>query len=146
MRLLNSTTYELKEFDDNRMPPFAILSHRWGVEEVTFKEVQKSKAAPKKGYVKLQKCCAQALRDGFKWVGIDACCIDKSSSSEVSEAINSMYRWYRRAEVCYAYLFDVPPLSPNLNKAMFKASQWFTRGWTLQELIAPSHVTFYAVD
>ena len=65
----------------------------------------------------------------------DLCCIDKTSSAELSEAINSMYRWYQESGVCYAYLADVPPNA-------FSKSRWFTRGWTLQELIAPSTVIF----
>ena len=80
-----------------------------------------------------------AAADGFHYIWIDTCCIDKASSAELSEAINSTYRWYHESGVCYAYLADVPP---NAVDNEFAKSRWFTRGWTLQELIAPLTVIF----
>ncbi|KAF2186699.1 HET-domain-containing protein, partial [Zopfia rhizophila CBS 207.26] len=75
----------------------------------------------------------------------DRCCIDKSSSAELSEAINSMYRWYNNAKVCYAYLVDVPDDTDARKKdSAFQKSRWFTRGWTLQELLAPRDFVFYS--
>ncbi|KAI1145569.1 heterokaryon incompatibility protein-domain-containing protein [Nemania diffusa] len=95
----------------------------------------------KKGYKKAINCCLIARANGFDYVWIDTCCIDKTSSAELSEAINSMYRWYEEADICYAYLADVPPKAGTGDE--YRRSKWFTRGWTLQELIALSTVTFF---
>lgn len=141
MRLMNSTTYELQISMGKIKPVYAILSHTWDGEEVTLQELQDPlvNERSKKGWDKIEKCCLQAVKDGFEWVWIDSCCIDKNSSAELSEAINSMFRWYKEAFVCYAYLSDVSPATtPRL-----VSSRWFTRGWTLQELIAPARVEFY---
>ena len=106
----------------------------------------------KSGYDKIKRCCEVASMDGFEYVWVDTCCIDKTSSAELSEAINSMYRWYGQAEVCYAYLSDVPvrgqlrvpdSVENGVSEMAFSSSRWFTRGWTLQELIAPSSVIFF---
>ena len=107
MRLLKTRTLQLEEFV-GQPPPYAILSHTWEQEEVTFQDIQGPEAVKKKGYAKLQQSSKQALLDGHRYIWIDTCCIDKSSSTELSEAINSMFRWYERAKVCYAYLHDVP--------------------------------------
>ncbi|KAH9905868.1 heterokaryon incompatibility protein-domain-containing protein [Xylariomycetidae sp. FL2044] len=128
MRLLNTSTLKLSEFFDDKVPKYAILSHTWDDDEVSFHEVETPAARTKKGFAKIQGCCSTALRSGYVWVWIDTCCIDKSSSAELSEAINSMFRWYREADMCYAYLSD---------------SRWFTRGWTLQELLAPYFIEFH---
>ncbi|KAH7395485.1 heterokaryon incompatibility protein-domain-containing protein, partial [Cadophora sp. MPI-SDFR-AT-0126] len=146
MRLLNSRTLKLEEFLSEKVPPYIILSHTWGSEEVSFQEMQhpNEEIRNKLGYTKVQRCCDVAADDGFDHVWIDTCCIDKTSSSELSEAINSMFKWYQEAEVCYAFLSDVPTDLDNttLDIALRK-SRWFTRGWTLQELIAPAHVMFF---
>jgi hypothetical protein len=144
MRLLHSKTLELKEFIGQDIPLYAILSHTWGDEEVSFQDIQRPEAREKKGYNKIRLCCDQASRDGFEYAWVDTCCIDKTSSAELSEAINSMYKWYQQAEVCYVYLSDVVGCyAPELPDSMFRKSRWFTRGWTLQELIAPSTVLFF---
>lgn len=142
MRLLNSTTLDLEEFFDDNTPPYAILSHRWLNEEVSLKDMQDGTATKKAGYDKIKRCCDQALKDGFAFAWVDTCCIDKTSSAELTEAINSMYRWYQNAAVCYAYLADVTTNDP-ANDGSFGESVWFTRGWTLQELIAPKVVEFF---
>lgn len=144
-----------KELVDN-IPPYAILSHTWGDDdqEVTFQDIQHKTGKHKGGYRKLTFCSEQAASDGLQYFWIDTCCIDKSNSTELSEAINSMFRWYQNAAACYAYLSDVsidvgeqkeepPGVSWN---ATFRKSRWFTRGWTLQELIAPPSITFFSVD
>lgn len=100
MRLLNTSTLKLEEFIGSNIPPYAILSHTWGNEEVSFQDMQGSGAMEKVGYEKISRCCEKAATGGFEYAWVDTCCIDKSSSSELSEAINSMYRWYRNAEVC----------------------------------------------
>ncbi|KAI6002309.1 heterokaryon incompatibility protein-domain-containing protein, partial [Pisolithus orientalis] len=142
----------LKELDDNRAS-YAILSHRWGT-EVTYDEMtglavmgtrQRDKIRQRDGYQKIIKSCEQANNDGYSWLWIDTCCIDKRSSAELSEAINSMYRWYRNSQMCYVYLNDVDdsafPTEPDFGK--FCRSKWFSRGWTLQELIAPRELEFF---
>ena len=110
MWLLDTSTLELRDFVGSGIPQYAILSHTWGPEEVTFRDMRKDNAAAKgkAGYDKIKKCCEKAQRDGHRHVWIDTCCIDKRSSAELSEAINAMYRWYQDAKVCYAYLADVP--------------------------------------
>ncbi|RYP37446.1 hypothetical protein DL767_002919 [Monosporascus sp. MG133] len=150
MRLLNSCTWEMKEFvSDSHIPPYAILSHTWGSteDECSFQEWQQLPAPAikqKEGFRKIEYCCRQAAKDGLEWVWIDTCCIDKVSSAELTEAINSMFRWYRNAEICYAYLSDISSASTIHQK--LERSRWFTRGWTLQELIAPAEVAFYSMD
>jgi hypothetical protein len=136
---------KLEEFPDDRIPKYAILSHRWQDDEVSFQDMQSDSATRKAGYAKLQMCCRQAAKDQFNYIWVDTCCIDKTSSAELSESINSMYRWYQNAAICYAYLFDVSSASV-LDDTTFADSTWFTRGWTLQELIAPSIVEFYNID
>jgi hypothetical protein len=132
------------------IPKYAILSHTWGENEVTYKDMVKrpNEAALKRGYQKIKACAQQALTDGLDYFWIDTCCIDKSSSAELSEAINSMFRWYRDAYVCYAYLCDIPERLPSTDHrtwiSKFQTSRWFSRGWTLQELIAPRSLEFYS--
>ncbi|KAE9969571.1 hypothetical protein BLS_005313 [Venturia inaequalis] len=143
MRLLNSTSLCFKEFlTATDRPAYAILSHTWGDEEITFEDVKRGESHYKKkqGYSKLEGCCRKAREDGYEWVWIDTCCIDKSNSVELSEAINSMYLWYKISSVCYVYLSDVPTIDS------FSSSKWFTRGWTLQETIAPDYLEFYSKD
>jgi hypothetical protein len=109
MRLLDASTLVLKDFPQNAGPPYAILSHTWGAEEVTHRDITGPRvgAAKKKGFDKPRRCWQQAMRDGLAHVRVDTCCIDKASSAELSEAINSVFRWYREAAVCYAFLEDV---------------------------------------
>ncbi len=146
MRLLNARSYEFEEFFDNQVPAYAILSHTWRDKEVLFKDFQPALTVPrnKPGWAKIQNTCTTALCDGLRWVWIDTCCIDKGSSAELSEAINSMFKWYKNATVCYAFLDDVPAgCEIASEKSSFANARWFRRGWTLQELIAPSEVIFY---
>lgn len=142
MRLINCDTLELEEFFGSNIPPYAILSHTWGSDEVTFAHIplNKPSATTRTGYGKIIGACAQAQHDGLRYAWVDTCCIDKSSSAELSEAINSMYAWYKSSIVCYAFLEDV---SKSKLKSKFRRSRWFTRGWTLQELIAPQSLVFY---
>ncbi|KAI1416230.1 HET-domain-containing protein [Hypoxylon sp. FL1857] len=149
MRLLSTDCRHIKQFiSDNEIEPYAILSHTWGEEEVTYEDwvnLSRWRVRRKKGFRKIEYCCKQAAKDGLKWVWVDTCCIDKKSSAELTESLNSMFRWYEEAAVCYAYLADVPNDLKNLNANLAK-SRWFTRGWTLQELLAPSEVVFYSDD
>jgi hypothetical protein len=145
MRLINTECLRLEEYIDNNIPPYAILSHTWEDEEVTLQDWSDLETrSSKKGYTKIRDTCAQALKDGYRYVWVDTNCIDKTSSAELSEAINSMFEWYHKAEVCYAYLVDIEttpdmPLEGDLGRC-----RWFSRGWTLQELLAPERVLFYA--
>jgi Cdc6-like AAA superfamily ATPase len=157
MRLLHYTDdRELGWTDliaDDKFPPYAILSHTWGGQEVTFDDLQSHKGKDKAGFKKIQFCAQQAERDGLHYFWVDTCCIDKSSSAELSEAINSMFRWYHNAERCYVYLADVSSCTLDMDgeatrrwTPAFKKSRWFTRGWTLQELIAPASVEFFSKE
>ena len=160
MWLLSTARAELKFFanpQDVSHPGICILSHTWGKHEQTFQDLQRIRqecartgANPRDCVSeKIRKCCELAEKDGFLWVWIDTCCIDKTSSAELSEAINSMFRYYSLAAVCYAYLADVPLTGPpgqprSFDQAAFLNSRWHRRGWTLQELIAPSVVIFFS--
>ncbi|KAI6159008.1 heterokaryon incompatibility protein-domain-containing protein [Pisolithus thermaeus] len=151
----------LQELDD-KTTSYAIVSHRWGVDsEVTYKEMtglmkmeerRRNEIRKRTGYQKIIESCKQAKQDGYEWLWIDTCCIDKRSSSELSEAINSMYRWYQNAQVCYAYLNDVDEtvFPTKQDNSKFDQSngwpEWFMRGWTLQELIAPKQIEFFNKD
>ncbi|KAH9213242.1 heterokaryon incompatibility protein-domain-containing protein, partial [Leptodontidium sp. 2 PMI_412] len=147
MRLLDTTTLELHEFFGSDIPYYAILSHRWEDDEVTFQDLVNGIGPSRKGYLKVQGCCRKAARDGWRYAWVDSCCIDKSSSAELSEAINSMFQWYRGSQVCYAFLSDVPEgltiKKHHKKRSKFRKSKWWTRGWTLQELLAPRKVVFY---
>ncbi|KAF1929370.1 HET-domain-containing protein [Didymella exigua CBS 183.55] len=146
MRLLstNTKTLRLHEFPTD-IPEYVILSHTWlDAGEVQFEDIEKPEVHNLPGYSKLLAACRQAMNDGFEWIWIDTCCINKNSSAELSEAINSMYSWYWQAEICYAYLVDVPANEDHTTpKSSFAKSRWWTRGWTLQELLAPAILEFY---
>jgi hypothetical protein len=124
---------------------FAILSHTWGAEEVTFRDLIDGTGKSKAGYDKIRFCAQQAADDNLQYFWVDTCCIDKSSSAELQEAINSMFRWYQNAAKCYVYLSDVSTRKRKASdrfsdctwESAFRSSRWFTRGWTLQELLAP---------
>ncbi|KAI1048816.1 hypothetical protein LB505_013974 [Fusarium chuoi] len=149
MRLINTTTLELHEFFNENTPPYAILSHAWGDQEVSFQDWQnRQQVTQKHGYTKILKACNEALKHKLEWLWVDTNCIDKSSSAELSEAINSMFAYYQKSQVCYAYLADVLTANQDTEilSSELRSSRWFTRGWTLQELIAPGHVVFYAAD
>ena len=172
MRLLHTTTRRFHEINAYQNPArrYAILSHRWiEDEEVSYQEFllitagddlhqnstvphrrstlnQKSNGA---GFQKIDKACQRALQDGYDFIWIDTCCIDKTSSAELSEAVNSMWKWYYNSSVCYAYLADVGisgASSVHPSAEDFAHSQWFSRAWTLQELLAPDAVLFYDKD
>ncbi|QIW97938.1 hypothetical protein AMS68_003456 [Peltaster fructicola] len=153
MRLINVHNRRLHEFYDAETPDYAILSHTWGDDEVTFDDLSNNRGQDKTAYRKIRFLCNQALEDALDWAWLDTCCINKDSSAELSEAINSMYRWYHRARCCYAYLGDIGPeilwgshthtLTDSKGRSQLAASKWFTRGWTLQELLAPQTTKFY---
>ncbi|KAM0276195.1 hypothetical protein ACHAQH_007002 [Verticillium albo-atrum] len=160
MRLIHAKTYELHEFFAGDVPPYAILSHTWADDEVIYHDIKNLNAEVKhkQGFLKIKYACDAATIDEIKYVWVDTCCIDKSSSAELSEAINSMYQWYRDAEVCYAYLEDFPEEMTGVKLAeptttgrktapdysVFHRCRWFKRGWTLQELLAPPLVKFFS--
>jgi len=156
MRLLkydNDGDLSLTEFFEKDIPKYAILSHIWGVEEVTFQDLIDNTSKSKAGYGKIRFCGEQAKRNGLQYFWVDTCCIDKSNNTELAEAINSMFRWYRDATKCYVYLPDVSwsytdsaDGSTDAWESTFRKSKWFTRGWTLQELIAPTSVEFFSKE
>ncbi|KAH7303925.1 heterokaryon incompatibility protein-domain-containing protein [Stachybotrys elegans] len=150
MRLINVHSLDLEEFSGSNIPAYAILSHTWDKNEATFREWTGRRARMfrwrRPAILKVWQACKQARRDGFPYLWVDTVCIDKSSSSELSEAINSMFAWYQHSKVCYAYLCDVCPSDMAIREGFkpFEQSKWFTRGWTLQELIAPQNFIFYS--
>ncbi|KAK2755434.1 het domain-containing protein [Colletotrichum kahawae] len=148
MRLVNARTLQLEEFFGEGVPKYAILSHTWkDGQEVTFQEFSTERARNKSGWSKIERTAQLALEDKLQHVWIDTCCIDKTSSAELTEAINSMMSWYEQSQVCYTYLEDVPFLLPKTEQEdAFRNSRWFTRGWTLQELLAPSKLIFIFKD
>ncbi|KAL0938093.1 HET domain-containing protein [Colletotrichum truncatum] len=145
MKLLNCMSLEIEEFFGSFIPEkYAILSHMWEDGEASFQDFGNIKAkATKPGWAKIKQTCSLARQQGFSYVWIDTCCIDKTNSAELTEAINSMFNWYARSTVCYAFLSDI---SAKDEKRDLRESRWFTRGWTLQELIAPPRVLFYDKD
>lgn len=144
MRLINIRELRFKEFRDDKVPPYGIVSHRWGNDEVTYHafEVRKQNDRPGsrrvQGYGKVLGCSEFVVRyrPDIEWMWIDSCCVDQTNPSELSRSINSMFQWYRRAAFCMAYLSDVR------KDESWVMSEWFRRGWTLQELLAPTLVVF----
>ncbi|KFY07757.1 hypothetical protein V492_06857 [Pseudogymnoascus sp. VKM F-4246] len=149
MRLLNATTYEFREFQHRpTRPKYAILSHRWFPQEITFATIEpvelqdENRITPQLS--KIRNTCLRAREDKLEWVWIDSCCINKESSEEVTRSINAMFKWYQEAAVCYTYLSDVTVGKTRVFKrADSEDSEWFERGWTLQELIAPRTMKFF---
>ncbi|KIW29916.1 uncharacterized protein PV07_05701 [Cladophialophora immunda] len=157
MRLLNTEDIIVESFPSPaqpEIPDYVILSHRWRDKEVSFQDIEHRKAGDGteelerlEGADKILRCCKEARNMGFKYVWIDTCCINKTDQVELTQALNSMFVWYRQAQVCYAYLSDVPSDEDPLKEgSKFRQSKWFTRGWTLQELVAPQYVIFFAGD
>jgi hypothetical protein len=132
---------------DDTAPPYAILSHTWGVdvEEFSFADLTNGTGKNKPGYRKIYSCGEQARQDGLSYFWADTCCINKANYTELSYSINSMFRWYHNATHCYVYLADTssPALYPLEWTTEFTKSRWFKRGWTLQELVAPQSVEFF---
>ncbi|KAI0202431.1 heterokaryon incompatibility protein-domain-containing protein [Astrocystis sublimbata] len=147
MWLIRCNTLQLYDFFGDETPPYAILSHTWQEDEVTFAEFRSGAPvrgadtdALTQGWKKIMRTCELAIAQGYDYAWIDTCCIDKSSSAELTEAINSMYSWYAGSSMCFTYLSD---FDASTSIEHFTSSRWFTRGWTLQELIAPENLVFY---
>ncbi|KAG6007739.1 hypothetical protein E4U21_005578 [Claviceps maximensis] len=172
MWLINTATLTLECFHGHDIPAYAILSHTWGLEELSFEEFQQQhpgrgktaqteqhETEAKAGYRKIVATCARARHDGCLYAWVDTCCIDKTSSAELTEAINSMFRWYRDSRICYALLSDLDagPVSDAATESpsdsildqhrhaheRLRHCRWFTRGWCLQELLAPLNMRFF---
>jgi hypothetical protein len=145
-----------KDHNENENLKYAILSHTWGDDgdEVTFEDLNQGIGTQKKGYRKIESCARQASRDGYRYLWVDTCCINKSNAVEFQYTINSMFRFYQKAAKCYVYLSDFKDSSVDDSsqpsqaafEASFRKCRWFTRGWTLQELIAPKSVAFFSED
>ena len=158
MRLLERDSngeFSLTEDLVNNLPAYAILSHTWGEDdqEVTFQDLMERSGKSKAGYQKIRFCGEQAGRDGLRYFWVDTCCINKSDAAELQKSINSMFRWYKNAVKCYVYLSDVSIPDDKVKsqskidfESAFRTAKWFTRGWTLQELLAPSSVEFFSAD
>ena len=161
MRLLNTSNLRFKEFSHLDVEPYAILSHCWnhapGHEEPNYQQVLNgSRKDESLGWRKVLECCRIARLRKLTWAWVDTVCIDRTSSSELSESINCMFSWYQNSAECYVFLDDVPTnrdIGENWrglhnsftsgHMPSFSLSRWFSRGWTLQELLAPSAVYFY---
>ncbi|KAI0546331.1 heterokaryon incompatibility protein-domain-containing protein [Xylaria curta] len=166
MRFLNTTTFELENRPQGGIhrDEYAILSHRWLDEEVIFQDLGNYTADLRSGtrslpqVEKIRGACAVAQAKGIKLLWMDTCCIDKTDSREYSEAINSMFSWYRNAKLCITILQDVRRQDGATGKEAFRSveggsdekgylpSNWFSRGWTLQELLAPREMEIYDMD
>jgi hypothetical protein len=158
MRLLKRLpdgNFELTSFNTDDPPPYAILSHTWiENQEVTYRELVAGIGKDKAGYTKIRFCGERAAEDSLQYFWVDTCCIDKSTSDELSTAINSMFSWYQRAAKCYVYLSDVQVPDEIVDvqafritwENVFRQSRWFTRGWTLQELLTPATVDFFSQE
>jgi hypothetical protein len=159
MRLLRYDDYghlTITTFDDNALPQYAMLSHTWGADahEVIFADLVEGSSGDKLGYKKIRFCGEQAQQDGLQYFWVDTCCIDKSDQAELSSSIQSMFGWYQNATKCYVYLVDVSTRKRKADsisaeftwEPAFRSSRWFTRGWTLQELLAPSIVEFFSQE
>ncbi|CAN9235994.1 unnamed protein product [Alternaria alternata] len=152
LKRLSSGDFKLVSFDNRELPPYATLSHTWmDGQEVTYDELVAGASKHKAGYDKIRFCSERAAADGLEYFWVDTCCINRSTSDELGTAINSMFQWYRRSSKCYVYLSDVS-VSEEISDAeafritweeAFRQSRWFTRGWTLQELLAPASVEFF---
>ncbi|KAH8898551.1 HET-domain-containing protein, partial [Thozetella sp. PMI_491] len=133
---------------------YAILSHTWESGEVIYGDLENGttfgpQARSKAGMSKISNFCDTAQRKDLEFGWVDTCCIDKSSSAELTESINSMFKWYKSAAVCIVYLHDLAPATGRATSVVvsdLRRCKWFTRGWTLQELIAPSNVEFYDAE
>ena len=154
MRLIRATSLEIHEFIGKQIPKYAILSHTWvDGEEIEFRHLRNLQIVNKSehngfydgGFEKIRRACSRALKDDLSYLWVDTCCINKDSSAELSEAINSMYKWYRNSAVCYVYLSDVnrTECGKVVGVEAVEKSRWFTRGWTLQELLAPERLKFF---
>lgn len=147
MRLIHSSDLTFKEFYGNNLPKYAILSHCWNDNEVTYQDFlnRRESQSGDLEWKKIFDCCSLAKGDDIEWIWLDTCCIDKSSSAELSEAINSMFGWYKKAYVCYVFLSDLDTNWKNSTWLAYNLfnCRWFTRGWTLQELIGPENIRFF---
>jgi hypothetical protein len=159
MRLLHYDDHGelgITSFDDRATQPYAILSHTWGADadEVTFGNFAEGGGTHKSGYKKIRFCGGQAQQDRLQYFWVDTCCINRSDKAELSHAIQFMFRWYQNAARCYVYLSDVSTRKRKADGMLgksdweptFRASRWFTRGWTLQELLAPSTIDFFSQE
>ncbi|KAJ4164327.1 hypothetical protein LMH87_006004 [Akanthomyces muscarius] len=149
MRLINVQSLGLEVFygAEQDIPRYAILSHTWSADELTLAQFTNGDLqvhSRKDGYAKIARCCHLAAAAGLGYAWVDTVCIDKSSSAELTEAINSMFRWYQNAAVCHVWLNDLLPDTGDLSR--LEDCRWFRRGWTLQELLAPAVVEFYDRD
>lgn len=148
MRLINCRSLTLESFEHSEAPPYAILSHTWADDEVIYEDfLFTDTREAKKGWHKIELICRQAIADNLDYAWVDCCCIDKRSSSELSESINSMFLWYAHSSDCYVFLSDyrLPPPTASMTPDI-TACNWFNRGWTLQELIAPCKLSFFDMD
>ncbi|THV01255.1 HET-domain-containing protein, partial [Dendrothele bispora CBS 962.96] len=147
-RLISTRSLKPVDFGDNiPIPDYAILSHTWGSGEVTFQELDQHRVnvnaliVAKPGYRKILYACREARRRNLGYLWVDTCCINQEDKGDVHRNIRSMYAFYQNSSICYAYLSDRD--SYNLSESSITTSRWFSRGWTIQELLAPPEVVFF---
>ena len=149
-KIVNSDDYRhptKEELKLQQTTPYIILSHVWMANEIEYENMenfQKICVSPfyEKSATKIVGACQKVLvydKGEVVHLWMDTVCINKKDPAEVSASINSMYRWYKGAKACFAYLDDFPTDGVEI----FTQSRWFDRGWTLQELVAPKNVVFY---
>ncbi|KAJ5731400.1 heterokaryon incompatibility protein-domain-containing protein [Penicillium malachiteum] len=153
MWIINARTIQVEFVVSERdASPYAIISHTWGEpqNEITFDDIKHWHSrdlydSKRPGWEKVAQACAKALEYNYEYMWIDTCCIDKSSSAELQESTNSMFACYSKSAICFAYLSDVESshTSERQHDEQFQRSRWFTRGWTLQELLAPTKVDYF---
>lgn len=152
MRLINVETMQLHYLPNADIVEieYATLSHTWGQDETTYQKWHDAQARESDDTKKVRDACKVVKESlGLQWLWVDTCCINKADEDEVNEAVNSNFLWYQSSRVCLAYLSDVPTANTNDNELLsfqFRHSRWFTRGWTLSELLAPPQLVLYAAD
>lgn len=132
MRLINTRDITFEELIGDSIPQYAIVSHRWGDDEVSYQDFLQGQRKQSYGWTKILKGCQLALDLGYSWLWMDTCCLDKKSSAELTEGINSMFQWYQQSQACLVFLHDVPDIPEDghgYRTKDFDNSSWFTRGW-----------------
>ncbi|KAG0701294.1 hypothetical protein DFH29DRAFT_852779 [Suillus ampliporus] len=125
---------------------WVMLSHKWESKEPLMHDIHDKVVYdldPGGTVVKLQTFCKVTRDAGHRRAWSDTCCTDQNNNVELQRSVNSMFVWYRNSALTIVYLSDVPPSSKS---GALADSTWNTRGWTIQEFLAPNVVLFYQVD
>ncbi|KAK6435197.1 hypothetical protein LTR95_008617 [Oleoguttula sp. CCFEE 5521] len=148
MRLLDTGTYEVGDPQYSITERYAILSHRWHAKEISYQQLESAEKIARSitlpHFAKIQSACAKAASLGYQWLWIDTCCINKQDNAELTESLNSMYKWYNVDHITAKG--PTPFAVAATDESKVPESEWFTRGWTLQELLACKTARFYDVN